>query len=248
MTELNSVYLAWQSPENRDWYVVGFLQESEDGYIFNYTNGAKLSEKFIPFSGMEQLDKTYVSDDLFPLFRNRLLSPRRPEYPNFIKWLGLESSSTSPIEVLARSGGLRGTDQLQMFKRVHLKKDNSFEHYFFVHGLSHLSESAIERVSKLEPGDKLYLCLDCQNTYDDSAVLIRAEKPSEIIGYCPRYLAKDINKFLTTDKKNIHIEVEMVSNDAPSNYRLMCKLSGIINKDHGLSPLMSEDEYQLISN
>lgn len=220
------VYLAWQDPDTRTWYVVGQLSESAGSYVFRYTHGAKNSEKFVPFSGMEDLTKTYNSIDLFPLFKNRLLSEKRPEYPTFIKWLSLDAQEVNPLDILARSGGLRGTDQLQTFKRIDLEKDLSFEHFFFVHGLRHLQSDAQERVNKLEVGEKLYLCLDCQNDHDEDAVLIRADSPTQIVGYCPRYLAADINKLLLSKESKVELTVEMLSNDAPINYKLMCKLSG----------------------
>ncbi|ETD64805.1 hypothetical protein Q458_04875, partial [Escherichia coli ATCC BAA-2209] len=84
-----SVYVAWQSPDSRDWHVIGNLQNKGTYYSFNYTRGVENLGKFTPFSGMEDLYKTYISEDLFPLFKNRLLSSRRPEFPYFIQWLGL---------------------------------------------------------------------------------------------------------------------------------------------------------------
>ena len=118
MTNTNSVYVAWQAPDTRDWHVVGNLQERNSGYVFKYTKGALKSSKFTKFSGMNDVRETYVSEELFPLFKNRLLSPRRPEFPRFIKWLGFEDDSVKPIDILARSGGLRSTDQLQIFKKI----------------------------------------------------------------------------------------------------------------------------------
>ncbi|MGR5517909.1 HIRAN domain-containing protein [Vibrio sp. Y29_XK_CS5] len=236
------VYLAWQAPDTRTWYVVGQLSESAGSYVFRYTHGAKKSEKFVPFSGMEDLTKTYNSIDLFPLFKNRLLSEKRPEYPTFIKWLSLDAQEVNPLDILARSGGLRGTDQLQTFKRIDLEKDLSFEHFFFVHGLRHLQSDAEERVNKLEVGEKLYLCLDCQNDHDKDAVLIRADSPTQIVGYCPRYLAADINKLLLSKESKVELTVEMLSNDAPINYKLMCKLSGQMSESDR-SLFMANKEY-----
>ncbi|NOI76201.1 restriction endonuclease [Vibrio coralliilyticus] len=224
------IYLAWQSPDTRDWYVVGQLTQSQSEFTFKYTKGAEKSDKFIPFSGMEQLSKTYVSKELFPLFKNRLLSERRPEYPRFIKWLALDDSDISPLSILARSGGLRGTDQLQTFQKIDLNEDGTFNHYFFVHGLSHLQQDARDRVDTLTIGEKLYLCIDCQNDYDSHAVLIRADKPNQIVGYCPRYLARDIRTLLLEESNRIELSVEALTSDAPSNYKLMCKLSGKVSE------------------
>lgn len=129
MTNTNSVYVAWQAPDTRDWHVVGNLQERKSGYVFRYTKGALKSTKFTKFSGMSDVRETYVSEELFPLFKNRLLSPRRPEYPSFIKWLGFEEDKVNPIDILARSGGLRSTDQLQIFKKIDVDSDGNFEHF-----------------------------------------------------------------------------------------------------------------------
>ncbi|PLN04540.1 restriction endonuclease, partial [Klebsiella pneumoniae] len=202
MTNSNSVYVAWQEPDTRNWHVVGNLQERNSGYVFKYTKGALKSSKFTFFSGMNDVRETYVSEELFPLFKNRLLSPRRPEYPRFIKWLGFEDDSVNAIDILARSGGLRSTDQLQIFKKIEADENGRFEHFFFLHGLSYLNSMANERVTGLQPGENLRLCLDPQNEFDGDAVIVRADKPAEIVGYCPRYLSNDIKKMLLNDPKS----------------------------------------------
>lgn len=240
MIEHDSAYLAWRAPDTNSWHVVGLLRKRGDNFIFNYTKGCKASDKFIPFSGMTQLDQTYVSKELFPLFANRLLSTKRPEYPKFISWLGLDAEQVSPINVLARSGGMRLTDSLQMFKRIEIADDGTFTHIMFAHGLSHLSASASERVLSLVVGEQLCLCLDVQNSADPFAVIIRAERPSEIVGYCPRYLAQDITKILTDSGSYVKIYVEGLTGDAPANYKLMCKLKGIISAS--LAKEMSKSE------
>lgn len=245
MNSSNSVYVAWQAPDTRDWHVVGNLQERNSGYVFKYTKGALKSSKFTKFSGMTDVHETYVSEDLFPLFKNRLLSPRRPEYPRFIKWLGLEDDSVNPIDILARSGGLRSTDQLQIFKKIEADEQGQFEHYFFLHGLSYLNSMANDRVSQLEPGQTLRLCLDLQNEYDGDAVVVRADKPAEIVGYCPRYLSNDIKKLLLSDAKSVTLAVEKISDDAPHNYRLLCKLSGKLSPTIE-SSLTPQDEFEAI--
>lgn len=244
MKERNSVYLAWQDYKTRDWHVVGLLEMRDSDFLFNYTVGATSSNSFTPFSGMEDLKKTYISKDIFPLFKNRLLSSKRPEYPDFIKWLGLDDAAT-PIDVLARSGGARATDKLQMFKAIDTKSDDSFEHFFFSHGLAYLQSSALDRVSKLKTDEKLYLALDGQNEHDVDAVLIRAGKPAEIIGYCPRYISSAISGLLHHDSKCVSIFVESLPVEAPASYRLMCRLEGYIPNEYTGS--FQTTEYEIIS-
>ncbi|WP_248466121.1 HIRAN domain-containing protein [Pectobacterium versatile] len=245
MTNSNSVYVAWQAPDTRDWHVVGNLQERNSGYVFKYTKGSLKSSKFTKFSGMTDFHETYVSKELFPLFKNRLLSSKRPEYPRFIKWLGFEDESVNLIDILARSGGLRSTDQLQIFKKIEVDSDGQFEHFFFLHGLSYLNSMANDRVSELQPGQILRFCLDIQNEYDCDAVVVRADKPAEIIGYCPRYLSNDIKKMLLNDSKSVTLAVERISDDAPHSYRLLCKFSGTLNSECK-SSLTPKDEFEAI--
>lgn len=242
MLKNESVYVAWQSPDSRDWHVVGNLQSRGTDYSFNYTCGVKKLKKFTPFSGMDDLTKTYISEELFPLFKNRLLSPRRPEYPFFIQWLGLNSESATPIQILGRSGGMRTTDQLQIFKKIEVDENGVFEHKFFSHGLSYLSKSTMDRVMKLSVGEELKLCPDLQNDYDANAVLIRASSPAEIIGYCPRYLAEDIKSMLEADCKKLKLSVVSISDEAPMNYRLLCSLRGVLG-ERAASNLMNQEEF-----
>ncbi|HEJ7999416.1 TPA: HIRAN domain-containing protein [Serratia liquefaciens] len=242
----NSLFLAWQSPETRDWHVVGQLNERENDYVFKYTKGAMKVKNFIPFSGMEDISSTYSSKELFPLFKNRVLSARRPEYPQFMKWLGLDKNEFSAMEMLARTGGARATDNLQVFKRIEIQEDGTFDYYFFAHGISYLSESAKERINNLKDGEKLYLCPDPQNEYDECAVMIRTGGPVEIIGYCPRYIAKVIGIFLASSGSKLSLKVESMQANAPVNYRLMCKLEAQVDKK-AVEKYLEQDEFQLIN-
>jgi len=246
MKEHESVFLAWQEPDTKNWHVVGLLEKRVKGYAFCYTKGAQKSGKFIPFSGMGDMLKTYVSKELFPLFKNRLLSQTRPEYPDFISWLGLSNEEANPMSILGRSGGHRGTDKFQMFKRISVDSDGNFEYVFFAHGLSHLPKSALNRVSNLINGEKLLLCLDIQNRFDKNAVTIRAEEPAEIVGFCPRYLAKYITEALLVNSSNIEVFVEVLSKNAPANYQLMCKLVGKLSVAQQGS-LMADEEFQPVT-
>lgn len=243
MTTINSVYVAWQEPDTHNWHVVGNLQERKSGYVFKYTKGALSSSKFTKFSGMKDVSETYVSEELFPLFKNRLLSSKRPEYPRFISWLGLDSEHTTPIDILGRSGGLRSTDNLQIFKRIEVATDGSFKHYFFLHGLGYLTETSNKRVSQLMPGEVLKLCLDMQNDHYSEAVVVRVDQPAEIVGYCPRYFSKFIKGMLFENARSVFLTVEKISEDAPHNYRLLCKLTGnLSSKQQALLNVHNEFE------
>ena len=83
------LYLAWQDPDSREWLTVGKLSFDQEIFRFVYTKGAKRSKNFIPFGSMRDLHEVYNSQDLFPLFANRLISKKRQEYQDFLRWLDL---------------------------------------------------------------------------------------------------------------------------------------------------------------
>lgn len=136
-----------------------------------------------------------------------------------------------------------------MFNRVEFGDDGSFEHIFFAHGLGYFHDSAEKTVNKLEKGEKLFLCLDLQNEFDKDAVLIRADKPKDIIGYCPRYLAKNISMLVRDDPYSVEIFVEALSEDAPANYKLLCRIKGQVNVNSELASLfMFGEEYKPLNS
>ena len=71
---MNSLFVAWRPPmpDQTGWRPVGRLEHDSGLYRFWYTQGARKPE-FRPFAQMEQLEQVYESDELFPLFANRLL-------------------------------------------------------------------------------------------------------------------------------------------------------------------------------
>lgn len=222
---MKSLYLAWQDQETRRWLPVGCLTCNERLYKFYYTKGAEVSNNFLPFGRMTDLKAVYESNELFPLFANRLLTPNRPEYKEFIDWLGLSDSIVDPFVVLALTGGIRGTDNLEVFP-CPKPMNGRYEIKFFNHGLRYAPEVAVERVNKLVHGDKLFLMHDLQNSFDSFALALRTDDPATIIGYCPRYFVKDFHHVINTcELSDVRVTVEKVNIGAPLQYKLLCKFT-----------------------
>lgn len=220
---MKKLYLAWQDPENRRWMPVGCLTFENNKYRFVYTKGAKQSKNFIPFGRLTNLNVVYESQDLFPLFANRILSKFRPEYKNFLKWLKMKDDA-NPLDMLALTEGVRGTDSLEVFQCPTPNEDGDYEVHFFSHGIRHLPGHAIHRVNELKKEDKLYLLRDIQNQYDSLALALRTDDPVTIVGYCPRYLCADFNIILDNLGTSIpEVNVLQVNIDAPLQLRLLCK-------------------------
>lgn len=224
---MRELFVTWQDPESRRWLPVGRLTFDGKVYRFVYTRGASLSENFIPFPRMRKLEAAYESNELFPMFANRLLAKSRPEYKNYLKWMSLhDDQSNDLLSMLGITGGMRKTDSLQMFPCPEQDLEGRYKVSFFCHGLSHLPQYIVEKVNSLHPGERLFLMLDVQNEADSLAVALRTDDPATIIGYCPRYFNKDFQKLLTAcPPMDIKVIVKNVNRDAPIQLRLLCKLT-----------------------
>jgi hypothetical protein len=226
---IKKLFVGWQSPKSRTWHTVGVLSYSDERQMFQfqYTKGhLDCKDEFPYMSGMDNPNKTYYSKELFAFAKNRLLSKNRPEYKEFMSWLKTESMDLGPLEELAFSGGVKGTDSLEFFSVPQIE-NGRFIFNFFVRGIRHLSDISIERIKKLNEEEKIYLMTDPQNASDRNAVAIRTEKPAILIGYCPKHLTKDFCALLRNNEFSSSVEAKIVrvNYSAPLQYRIAIELS-----------------------
>lgn len=241
------VYLAWQDPNSRAWHVIGKLWCSSEGYKFSYTLGVKNIPTFSALPSMQELNKVYSSPELFSLFKNRVMHKNRPEYPDYIRWLGIKHvDDVDELQTLAISGGERETD---FFRIIPVPSKNNVGEYafkFFVNGLSHMTEETRQRATTLNDGEALYLMKDFQNNKDQLALVLRTEDPPSLIGYIPSYMTKLIHKITDLNGNNaIAVKVAQVNKDAPVQMRVLCELSSSFFEQ---SWEKYEDEFRLIAN
>jgi len=223
---MKALFIAWQDTQSRRWAPVGRLTQEGGIYRFVYTRGAEEMPCFHPFGRMQDLHKAYKSEELFPIFANRILAKNRPEYRDYLNWLGLSESQYDALDELARTGGLRATDSLELFPCPEPVEGNNYEVYFFCRGLRHLHSENQERARRLKPGERLYLMQDLQNSHDTMALLMRTDDPVTLVGYAPRYYSAEFTQLIkTTSTDQVKVTVEQVNNDAPIQYRVLCKLS-----------------------
>jgi hypothetical protein len=226
---MNSLFVAWRPavPQECGWRPVGRLAYDGQLYRFCYTRGA-LNGGFRPFAQMEQLDQVYESESLFPIFANRLLPPSRPEYEAYLRWSGFDPNNPpDPIVVLGVTEGIRQTDAIEVFPCPSPDAEGCYLNKFFLHGIRWMPAWAIERINRLQPGDKLCLMPDPQNPADPRAVAVRTDADRIMIGYVPRYLARDAGMLLShCDVYFVELFVEHVNADAPLQNRLLCRMRG----------------------
>lgn len=160
---MRSLFLAWRAP-NRGWFPIGRLDADKHHYEFGYTKGALAAKRDVGFDALlafPDLKRRYVSSELFPLFKNRVLDPRRKDFDEYLESLGLKRCD--PIEILSLTGGERQTDSFEVFPKIQKQSDNTFSCRFFLRGLRHVSAAAQSRAESLRCGDELGVSLEVNN-------------------------------------------------------------------------------------
>ncbi len=245
-----TLFLAWRDPETARWFPVGKLQASDHDYRFEYIQGAieaRDSRGFCPFPSFPDMHVAYISETLFPLFRNRTLPLSRPDYQDYVEWLNFPKEEADPLSLLARSGGKRATDTLEVFPCPEKDSEGRYRIHFFAHSLRHMGECAQKRVLSLQPGERLRLMHDFQNAHDSAALALRTDATTpgdyHLVGFCPRYLTEDVFQLLNSAYERLAealtITVERVNpSPAPTQLRLLCNMT--VRWPDGFAPFSSE--------
>ena len=223
---MNALIVASRSTDSDSsgWSPIGRLDFEQGVYRFVYTQGARTAKGFRPFSGMEDLTSVYESPELFPVFANRLLSKSRPEYDAFLRWSGFDPSNPpEPIAILGVTEGIKPTDMMEVCPCPVRDSRGMYQNKFFLHGLRYMHASAHTRLNQLKPTEPLLLMLDMQNEADPQAVALRTANDRILIGYVPRYLAKDVwNLMKGCGTDFLNFTVHRLNHDAPLQQRLLC--------------------------
>lgn len=221
---MRKLFLTWQDKKSRKWFPIGQLTFDGGLYRFFYIKGALQAHEeagFQPLVSFPDLHETYESDELFPMFSNRVMPSSRPEYQQTVEFLSLPEAYNDPLAFLARSGGAKVTDNFEVFCYP-MPENGNLNLHFFAHGLRHLPPSSIERINKLKRGDRILLAHDFQNPFESDALQLRTQD-NFIVGYCPSYLLDDMNELRRN--KDIEVCVERVNDEsAPLQFRLLCRL------------------------
>lgn len=221
------LHVTWRNPASGRIVPVGLLVEyCIDGmpsYSFAYLQVVRSLDGFRPLPGFPRLDIRYDSTDLFPLFTNRLMQPRRPDYDEYLRRLDLDDD-TEPFELLGRSEGIRTTDRLEVFAEPTATTDGRIEFLFFVRGIRHL-EDAEDAVDELAAGDGLSIHKDPQNPINPRAFQL-AGPSDHRIGWLPDYLVEEIHELRKLNGENPIVVVEHLNGrDTAPHMRVLCRLS-----------------------
>jgi hypothetical protein len=215
--------VAWQNPDTRRIALVGILEHSAGRYCFRYLRAALDTQGFRPFLGFDDLRRRYESEQLFPLFRQRLMDHDRPDFDRYLDTLGLGESS-SPLAVLGRSGGSRVGDSIFLLREPEVFGDGVTQTMFFVHGVRY-QQGAAARIGQLRPGDYLYLRSEPGNEFNALAVLVTADDDQQVLGWVPDLLADYVQHTLSMGTPVVRVS-KVNDEQTPPNLRLLVELSG----------------------
>lgn len=225
-----TLYLAWQDKaRSRRWFPIGRLDADVERpqYRFRYIGGAEQAKETAEFPLLiefPELKADYRSPELFPVFQNRVMNRRRPDFTDYLRSLDLPPMA-DPVEILAANGGSRMTDTYQVFPKLVKRADGSFTCRFFLHGWRHVNASAQARIDQLATGEELYVTLELTNPVSTMAVQIQTTD-YHMVGWAPRYLVADLVQAMTESPKYA-AQVALVNpQPAPSKQRVLIQMCG----------------------
>ncbi len=246
---MTSVFLAWQDAiKTRAWYPIGRLDADVPAhhFVFNYTRGAERAAKeagLQPLEAFPNLYQRYESAELFPLFRNRILSREREDFAELLRLLDLRPEQADPLTLLTMTEGRRQTDNLQVFPKITLAPDGAFHCRFFLHGWRHVNEAAQKRLDGMTDGELLRVAVELNNPATGLAVQLQTND-YHMVGWAPRYLVNDLVRMIV---ETPGIQARLVKKnppDAPAHQRFLMDLTGNWPKNY--EP-MSGDDFTLVN-
>lgn len=244
---MSTLFVAWQAPApTRAWFPIGRLDvESSDHFLFRYMRGALDAEKnsgFRPLVSFPDFKGRYESNELFPLFKNRVLDPSRKDFAEYLGWLDLDPQHADPIEILGLTGGERQTDSIEVFPKIVKRADRSFSCRFFLHGLRHVSASARETANELSADTALQVAVELNNPVGGLAIQLQTAD-GHMIGWAPRYLVRDLIDVINQHPEVSASVVRVNEFGAPLARRILIELKGRLPADY--EP-MSGPQFELI--
>jgi hypothetical protein len=224
-----ALYVTWQDHESRAIFVVGRLikvRVEREEFEYAYTEGSRRAEAagfkgFVSFPG---LDRVHRFDALPPFFSNRVMSPRRPDYPQYINELALNVEDASPFAILSRNGGRRQTDPYEVFPELLANIDGSrLQGWFMLRGVRHLPNAETD-IAQLVAEQRLAVVPEPTNPKNPKALQLFGHG-SLPFGWVPDYLVDELTHAIDTDPSTAVVVERVNPLPTPYQHRLLCRWS-----------------------
>lgn len=200
---------------------VGILTQAANGsFHFSYLNSYAQADYFREFPGLPMTAGGVDAEHLFPFFAERIISPQRPDRSKTLAYLNLEESA-EPFEILARSGGSRMNDHLELLPFPVAVGEGRYSITFFVHGVRYLDEIGRRVLEQLSSGDSLQIEREPSNPESELALSISHNGAS--LGYVPHPLRNFVNPAVAAGDFSLTV-IQKNSPDAGFHQRLLVVL------------------------
>lgn len=224
--------VAWQHPDERSVRPVGILQYDGTTHEFFYLRTVSKVKDFRPFLNFPDLSQIYRSPHLFPMFSQRVMSHRRPDYTQYLQQIDLADTAT-PWEQLARTEGKLASDTIQLMPEPEVDADGRTRSQFLVAGIRHQIEDEHQRnliLSRLKKGGELQLFDEPDNPVNSRAILV-STRDNVALGWVPNMLLDYVHD--VRDYGPYSIKVTHVNGpDAPNHMRLLVMIEGQLELDY----------------
>lgn len=219
--------VSWRDPVEHTTSAVGMLSDAGDGYKFAYLRSTALLADFRPFIGFPVLDRVYRARQLFPFFSQRVMSSNRPDFADYLSMLALSPAATA-FDVLARSGGKRKGDSVQVVEEPWVDALGQSECSFFVAGVRHSPSGpdlTNSELSRLAPGGSLRLVPETDNPVNPRARLVMPPGLGTAVGWVPDLLLGHIEAM---ERQGVVTTTVIAVNgpDRPWHLRLLVQTHG----------------------
>lgn len=225
--------VAWQHPQTRLIQPVGLLTYEDQGhgelYSFCYLQNAKVVPDFRPFLSFPALNRIYRSARLFPLFAQRVMDERRPDFARYVSSLDLSPEAT-PWEQIARSEGRRAGDTIMVFPEPAIDPDGATRSKFFVHGIRHTGDPDTELALRdVHRPMMLGLDPDPMNPVNPRAMCVTSG--SVRLGWVPDLLLDYIHEVMAGSDAEVTVQ-HVNGPGAPPHLRLLVRFSGYVEPSY----------------
>lgn len=218
--------VAWRNRVRRSIHDVAVLDVESGIYRFQYLSRVGESvDGFRPFIGFPDLNRVYESRRLWPFFDLRVMDRRRPDYPQYVRWLGL-AAEADRLDILARSGGEQKGDTVSLAEAPYVADDGATEVTFLIRGARYAVglHNSVSAADSLQPGGVLGVLNDVENEANPEALLLTADGAP--VGWIPDLLIEYAREVVGSGGS-----VTVLQNngpDAPWHMRLLVRMSGYV--------------------
>ena len=222
----DELLVTWQDPDTGRYHAVGLLSRAHDLYRFRYLDAARKLPNFRSFLGFSDMGRDYTSPHLFPIFAERVLDDGRRDRVDLYEALDLVATA-GPMEFLARSGGRRAGDRIQLLPTP-LVAEGRTSCVFLVHGVRHVP-GAGDAIDRLEPGQELALVPEPDNPIDADALLVTQD--GTLLGWVPNPLLGYVQAVLSSGGARLTV-VRANPRELGHHMRLLVRIEGSLPESY----------------